>query len=83
MAAFGDLREMTDQSILSYPYSTRELVNIVKHLQSFPNDDISEVIKNVFDFDSYSYDVIEIIKNVFKQRGFTFNKGSLVIKMSY
>lgn len=31
--AFGDLRELADKGLLSYPYSTREAVNIVKHLQ--------------------------------------------------
>ena len=30
---FGELRSMSDQGLVSYPYSTREVVNIVKHLQ--------------------------------------------------
>lgn len=33
VAAFGDLRSMADQGTITYPYSTREVVNIVKHLQ--------------------------------------------------
>lgn len=32
MAAFTELREMADEGLLQYPYSTRELVNIVKHI---------------------------------------------------
>ena len=31
--AFGDLRNMADQGLITYPYSTREVVNMVKHLQ--------------------------------------------------
>ena len=31
--AFSELREMADTGLLAYPYSTREVVNIVKHLQ--------------------------------------------------
>lgn len=31
--AFGDLRLMADEGTINYPYSTREAVNIVKHLQ--------------------------------------------------
>ncbi len=31
--AFGDLRDMADQGLINYPYSTREVVNMVKHLQ--------------------------------------------------
>lgn len=31
--AFGELRSMADQGLISYPYSTREVVNMVRHLQ--------------------------------------------------
>ena len=31
--AFSELRAMADQGSITYPYSTREVVNIVKHLQ--------------------------------------------------
>ena len=30
--AFGELRTMADQGLITYPYSTREVVNMVKHL---------------------------------------------------
>lgn len=30
---FGELRSMADQGLVNYPYSTREVVNIVKHLE--------------------------------------------------
>ena len=33
VAAFGELRDMADRGLISYPYSTREVVNIVKHLE--------------------------------------------------
>lgn len=31
--AFDELRNMADKGLVSYPYSTREVVSIVKHLQ--------------------------------------------------
>lgn len=31
--AFGELRKMADSGLVQYPYSTREVVSIVKHLQ--------------------------------------------------
>lgn len=31
--AFGELRTMADQGMITYPYSTREVVNMVKHLE--------------------------------------------------
>ena len=33
VASFGELRDMADQGLINYPYSTREVVNMVKHLQ--------------------------------------------------
>ncbi|KAG0722072.1 von Willebrand factor A domain-containing protein 8 [Chionoecetes opilio] len=33
VGAFGELRDLADQALIQYPYSTREIVNIIKHLQ--------------------------------------------------
>ena len=33
VGAFGELRDMADQGLINYPYSTREVVNMVKHLE--------------------------------------------------
>lgn len=33
VAAFAELRQLADQGVITYPYSTREVVNIVRHLQ--------------------------------------------------
>lgn len=33
VGAFGELRDLADQALIQYPYSTREVVNIIKHLQ--------------------------------------------------
>ena len=63
---------MADEGSITYPYSTREVVNIVKHLQvkplicfsfeqlfpqRFPDDGLGTVVRNVFDFDGYSKEV--------------------------
>ena len=49
-AAFSELREATDAGKLSYPYSTREAVAIVRHLSAFPRDSVASVLElgNVF-----------------------------------
>jgi len=31
--AFGDLRTLADEGTINYPYSTREAVNIIKHMR--------------------------------------------------
>lgn len=64
VSAFGSLRTMADEGLLTYPYSTRELVNIIKHLQAFPEDSISDAVGNVFDFDRYSKDAKETLIEV-------------------
>ncbi|XP_015414935.1 PREDICTED: von Willebrand factor A domain-containing protein 8 [Myotis davidii] len=69
VAAFGELRSLADQGIISYPYSTREVVNIVKHLQKFPTEGLSSVVRNVFDFDSYNTDMREILINTLHKYG--------------
>nr|XP_027784510.1 von Willebrand factor A domain-containing protein 8 [Marmota flaviventris] len=69
VAAFGELRNLADQGIISYPYSTREVVNIVKHLQKFPTEGLSSVVRNVFDFDSYNKDMREILINTLHKYG--------------
>ncbi|XP_062958245.1 von Willebrand factor A domain-containing protein 8 isoform X3 [Cynocephalus volans] len=69
VAAFGELRSLADQGIINYPYSTREVVNIVKHLQRFPTEGLSSVVRNVFDFDSYNNDMREILINTLHKYG--------------
>ncbi|XP_076618440.1 von Willebrand factor A domain-containing protein c12.2 isoform X2 [Colletes latitarsis] len=67
--AFGDLRNMADQGLVSYPYSTREVVNIVKHLEKFPQESLANVVRNVFDFDRYSQEVFETLVSVLHKHG--------------
>ncbi|KAI4486325.1 hypothetical protein M0802_012344 [Mischocyttarus mexicanus] len=67
--AFGELRSMADQGLVSYPYSTREVVNIVKHLEKFPNETLPVVVRNVFDFDRYSPEVFDTLVTVLHKHG--------------
>ncbi|XP_065352663.1 von Willebrand factor A domain-containing protein 8 isoform X2 [Cloeon dipterum] len=67
--AFSELRAMADQGLVQYPYSTREVVNVVKHLQKFPEEGIASVVRNVFDFDSYSQEAKEVLVNTLHKHG--------------
>lgn len=66
---FGDLREMVDQGQLTYPYSLRELVNIARHMEAFPNDSLLSGIDNVFHFDQYDMVVKEHLTGIFQKHG--------------
>lgn len=67
--AFGELRSMADEGLLNYPYSTREVVNIVKHLEKYPNESMSELIGNVLDFDKYSPETLDQVTEVLIRHG--------------
>ncbi|KAK7080894.1 von Willebrand factor A domain-containing protein 8 [Halocaridina rubra] len=69
VGAFGELRNMADEGLIQYPYSTREVVNIIKHLQEFPNDGVAYVVRNVLDFDSWSGDAKETLIRVMHRYG--------------
>ncbi|RCI05809.1 von Willebrand factor A domain-containing protein 8, partial [Rhizopus stolonifer] len=68
-SAFTDLRKLTDEGLISYPYSTRELVNIVLHLQNYPQEGISKILQNVFDFDQYDQTSKELVIEIFEKHG--------------
>lgn len=68
-SAFTDLRKLTDEGLISYPYSTRELVNIVLHLQNYPEEGISKILQNVFDFDQYDQPSKELVIEIFEKHG--------------
>ena len=73
-------------SLISYPYSTRELVNIVLHLQNYPGEGISKIMQNVFDFDQYDQASKELLIEIFEKHGipvgleseFTMNLGDII-----
>lgn len=67
--AFGELRSMADTSQISYPYSTREVVNIVKHLNKYPKENVSELIGNVLDFDRHSPESLDQVTSVLIKHG--------------
>ncbi|KAF9204985.1 von Willebrand factor A domain-containing protein 8 [Haplosporangium sp. Z 27] len=68
-AAFEDLRVLVDEGLLSYPYSTRELVNVVRHMQIYPEEGVSRILQNVFDFDQYDTDSKEMLIETFQKHG--------------
>ena len=45
VTTFSELRSMADEGTIQYPYSTREVVNIVKHLNQFPNEGLGQIGK--------------------------------------
>ncbi|CAM4751562.1 unnamed protein product [Rotaria magnacalcarata] len=82
---FTQLRQLSIDGIISYPYSLRELVSIVKHLNMFPNDSLADVVCNVFDLDNYNTDVIDRIQSILHRHGIPFHieKRTVNLAKSY
>lgn len=69
IAAFHDLRQGYESGSLSYPYSLRELIAIVRHMQAYPGDELGETLRNVFDFDVYRIETTEKLDEVLRKHG--------------
>uniref|UniRef100_A0A3B3ZXK2 AAA+ ATPase domain-containing protein n=1 Tax=Periophthalmus magnuspinnatus TaxID=409849 RepID=A0A3B3ZXK2_9GOBI len=82
VSAFGELRSMADQGTITYPYSTREVVNIVKHLQKFPEEGLANVVRNVFDFDSYNKDMREVLIEALHKHGIPIGAKPSSVKLA-
>ncbi|KAI0772733.1 AAA domain-containing protein [Trametes elegans] len=73
VAAFHDLRKAYEGGTLTYPYSLRELLNLVRHMQAFPGDPLQEALRNVFDFDVYKPDTIAKLAAILDHHGLVVN----------
>jgi von Willebrand factor A domain-containing protein 8 len=41
-----------------------ELINLVKHMQAYPEDSLEDAIRNVFDFDIYRRDTMRALLDI-------------------
>ncbi|KAH8981377.1 hypothetical protein EDB86DRAFT_3087168 [Lactarius hatsudake] len=67
--AFHDLRQSYESGSLSYPYSLRELIAIVRHMQAYPDDELDDTLRNVFDFDVYRIETTEKLDEILRKHG--------------
>merc|ERR1719453_742090 len=65
---------MVDEGTIAYPYSTRELVKLIEHLETFPEDSIEDVCSNVFAFDWHEQKLRDMLQDVLQ--GFGIGMGS-------
>ncbi|KAH8984497.1 AAA domain-containing protein [Lactarius hatsudake] len=69
IGAFHDLRQSYESGSLSYPYSLRELIAIVRHMQTYPDDELDDTLRNVFDFDVYRIETTEKLDEILRKHG--------------
>lgn len=63
---FSVLREKFDDGVINYPYSLRELLNLVRHLNKYPNTSVQVSLRNVFDFDLHRADFRKVLLDALK-----------------
>ena len=64
-----DLRGLVDEGRLSYPYSTRELVKVAKHLDAYPGDGLAAACADVFAFDGFDARLAALLATVLEGHG--------------
>ncbi len=78
-----DLRIAHTHGLLIYPFSIREAVNVVKHLNQYPDDGIQDAVENVIAFDRLDFTVTNQLKEIFGKHGVNlFNKNSSSLSRS-
>ncbi|KAJ3534193.1 hypothetical protein NM688_g7173 [Phlebia brevispora] len=77
VAAFHDLRRAHEAGTLTYPYSLRELINLVRHLQAYPSDPLEVVLRNIFDFDVHRPETIEKLAEILDHHGLIVKRVGL------
>ena len=68
-SAFAEIRGLVDEGLITYPYSTRELVNVARHLAQFGRDSPEQGLDNVFAFDAFDADAKTAVTEVFHRHG--------------
>lgn len=67
--AFHDLRDAFDAGLVTYPYSLRELLHIVRHMDKYPNESLTDVLLNTLTFDIHRPEAIQLVYQTLKRRG--------------
>ncbi|EIN14530.1 hypothetical protein PUNSTDRAFT_118001 [Punctularia strigosozonata HHB-11173 SS5] len=73
IGVFHDLRRAYEINTLTYPYSLRELINLVRHLQAYPEDSLETSLRNVFDFDVAKPETVHKLAQILQDHGLSVN----------
>jgi MoxR-like ATPase len=64
-----DLSKAHQRGILAYPFSIREAVSVVRHLNEYPSDGLDCAIDNVIAFDRFDSALMKQLNSILKQHG--------------
>ncbi|CAJ1427783.1 unnamed protein product [Effrenium voratum] len=65
--AFGELRTLAENAVISYPYSMREAVAVARHLEKYQQDTVVDALSNVLAFEAYDAPLRRQLTDVFEE----------------
>jgi len=72
------LRRAHQEGSIIYPFSVRESVAVVKHLNQFPDDGIEDAVDNVIAFDRLDDTLSKHLHRIFSSRGISVFSGNYI-----
>ena len=72
-----ELRKAHENGEIVYPYSVRESVNVVKHLNSYPRDGIESAIQNIVSFDQLDLGLEKQLDEIFSKYGISISSHDM------
>ncbi|PWN52041.1 hypothetical protein IE53DRAFT_367543 [Violaceomyces palustris] len=66
--AFHDLREGFEAGLINHPYSLRELLHLVAHMQKYPDESLSNVLLNTLSFDLHRPESLRWVVETLRKR---------------
>jgi von Willebrand factor A domain-containing protein 8 len=64
-----DLAAAHQKGILAYPFSVREAISVVRHLDAFPSDGLLRSVENVIAFDRFDGALLNQLISIFARHG--------------
>ncbi|PWY99398.1 hypothetical protein BCV70DRAFT_162599 [Testicularia cyperi] len=77
--AFHDLRAGFEAGLINHPYSLRELLHLVAHMQKFPDESLSSVLLNTLAFDLHRPESIRWVVETLRKRNLPIDDLSLEV----
>ena len=82
VCVFQDLRGLVEGGALTYPYSMRELLNVLRHLQTYPGADVGDTLMNVLAFDRWDTRAMVLIENVLRRNNIPLGRPGVALQTS-
>ena len=68
--SFDEVRSLYESGHVKHPFSMKEALTVARHHDMFPKDDVSTVLHDVLDYDSYDPEQYQYYVPLFDSFGF-------------